>query len=155
MARRLSYLNFEFAENEHPSTIKLNHFLSVLEKERLLNGPFSVSIVSASGYTNTASGIWLEVTDNIYDLGGVYVSGSTFYTTRMFDVEYQTQETTSGDYAIWEQIQFYESGGRYVTFIQDDASLYPSTLVLGTGASQINLSGATSAQFYCVRGSWT
>lgn len=154
MARRLSYTNFTFAENEAPTTIKFNHLLSLMEKQRLLLGPFAVGVVSTTGYTNTASGIWLEITDDMYDLGGLFESGGTYYTNRKFDIEYQTQTTLSGDYAIWENVEFYSSGGRYVAFLTN-TNVYPTGVTLGTGASEISLSGATSNQFYCLRGRWS
>jgi hypothetical protein len=152
--RRLQFSVLEMAENEHPTSIKFNHWLSLNEKQRLLSGPFSVSLVNSGSFVPTATGVWLEITDSIYDIGGVTITGGTQYTTRKFSIEYQTQLTVSSDYAIWEKTRFHLESGRYMAKL-DSTNLYPPGKVLGTGAGQINLSGSLNDYYYCLRDSWS
>jgi hypothetical protein len=154
---------FYFGETEHPNRQKFNDFMATIEGTRRFVG--EISLAACTGGTNTASGYYVKLNESPYNLGGVrYDSTITGWVTRSYfwcQYDGNSYPIATGAFdnsAAWRIVQFI-SGGNFSpgdawythlteSGVMDHGSHYYGNL--GTGASEVNLSGVTITGFRCV-----
>jgi len=146
------YTNLSFGHEEHPPSSKFNSILSIVEETRKFVGPFSVSKLNATGtaWLPTASSIYLELTDDPWQIGGV-TGGST---RRAFTVYYYDNTMTNTGEARWDNIYFtsgtVDGNAKWYALVASSNIQYGT---VGSAAGEINLSGTATniSSFSCYR----
>ncbi|RLD39933.1 MAG: hypothetical protein DRI86_16185 [Bacteroidetes bacterium] len=140
---------FYFYAQEHPTSVKYNNILLVIDEMRRLTGP--ISIRRASGGSFSATEYTLALEEDPRYLGGITTSGSDYITRCSFTVWYiePENEPSSSSYARWENVIF-TSGT--ATSGEWQAVLNSSNLAEGTlGAAGVDLSSVEISGFTCMR----
>lgn len=155
---------FYFGNSEHPNRQKMNDLLSVLEDTRRIIGV--VSLTTLPSGQNTSTNYYVKLNESPYNLGGVYYQPSiTGWLTRsLFRVLYDATNYTllgTGDqdsFLGWKRVQFVSGtgpfAGSWYSNLMNSGSMSYGVMfdgILGTGAGQTNISGASITGFTCFR----
>lgn len=148
--------SFYFVQDEHVTSTKLNNFISILEENRRMTGPISVS-AAASGYFN-ATGYDLALAEEPEYIGGIITSGANTLTRARFTVIYCEPSTTPwGDlYTRWKNVQFISGGSawgdEWYARLSSSINMTYGTLDSGhLGVGFNDLSSASISGFYVFR----
>lgn len=136
----ISFNKFLFADNEKPTSFKLNQMLALLEETRLANGPYSITKLSQM----TDTSFRIRMNEDPKKIGGLCTAYPSPRTIRRFKVFYETRETLGTDYACWDDVIFIYNNGEMFTIIVSGDNIYQN----GVDVSDIDTAG-----LYCIRSS--
>lgn len=162
-----SLTQYNFTTQEHPTSVKWNSILALMEEVRKNAGPISLSAIANSNNSDTA--VYLKVEDNIEDIGFGLTDGGMIATRltayRLFTVTCITSgdEPDHSGYVRWENVPVvsgtatdgFTDDPPYPWFIKLADSAWSSYAYiasgeLGGGAGQLSASGASIATFTCI-----
>jgi len=148
-----SFTQFNFAQGEHPTSIKWNNILAIADEARRLTGPISISEATSGDRDETH--YYIQMTDYPNDVGGIIEGGDESVLTRAkFIIFYNLNSddpAATDSYARWEGIQFTsgDSNWAYEWYAELTNNDY---LKVGTlGAENVDLSDAVISSFTCMR----
>ena len=150
MSLNKAFSDYEFTSQEHPTSIKFNNILTLMDEMRYHTGPMAI-LPSASGSQATLT-YDLQLIDDPWLVGGVVGSDGGYITRDSFTVYYHNgsrDESDAGAYARWEHMHFVsgDSDMGHEWYITLDSNTASGTVM----AEYVTFTDATISSFTCVR----